>query len=1103
MGGEVSITDMGETKTVSTKQAKYEITGNITSIIELYDKDTPIIPKEYPVDIQLIWDNTNIELNLVSELGTQEFSNTCSPKNRYFVESEDDLEEGEYKVFINHEGEVDENDLPINLNLSIKTPQNAYEMKLTIPTADLLNLGHVVDVKISTSSGNSNFEINANPEVNRDGLQLIENKYIVQGGGEEGDRNWATSGPGSGSSGGGSTGCYVSDKLTYEEGQKLCFRENNNSDGGVQTDTNNTDTSSPFIFDIKSTLNVAEMGPLGDANYTLIDIEMATVLYESTTTLGSSLGTTGIILLPKEVLNTLVDDKYYMIKIMGGIDVDRDDNGILDEVTTQKKGDLHGLYRGQTLKTDYFKVNILTEVAYQVLKDILISETNTSVLESHLNAIAKKLLLDTSTEVSYVDLTKWTPRFDKKLLRKQYTRNYEPVAQKIYNAEDIYNEAYEIVYRPALLDYSLSYVENSPLEEFSQTIDSGLDNKDVVYTLSGEGSELFEISQSGVISLVSDAVLDYELKQTYILSLHASSNGFTAVSSFILKVQNTLDNPELENFIGTIKESAVSGTVVGTLKYKEGTSPISSFSISGEGSENFEIDENGMIRVSGIATLDYETINSFTFNVNAVNDAGKSLTKVVSIELIDVVDTPVLENLTVSIDENTSLGSVVGHIQIKENGGSDITEITLHNEGSYNFSVSKDGEIRLRKGAQLDFETVASYIFRVIATNIDKEKSVEAELVININDIREPPAFSDATFSINEHSLGGIQLGELSMIDSVYCPITRIDLENVYPMGSEFTSHFLVNNQGQVSVALGSVIDYERIVRNSGYYRYKVNVQATCGATSSNLDIYINDLNENAKIGIGTLKGAYVLIYAIEQNGTINPNYDFYERSNNIGLFNNHKYELEAEKYYLFEGSWGRELDADYDGVLEDNYTGSAEKLRAIVKGKWLNDIEMLKVSPLSEMIVRKIEHQVEGFSPASLDARLLDAARSIVKSDIDGSSSIDVYDSLVYHAKDSTDPYVFVENLSKSKVISDLELSLDIGELNIISIHGGSLSSMELFGEGSEYFNLSQQGVITAKESLISREEQKYSFFLRAIDSNGLESISIVKIRMAKFQDA
>jgi len=1082
--------------------ASYEIENFPEYAINHYNQNRSDLPKEHPVDIQLSSDNANIDLKLVSELGTQEFSKTCSQKNRYFVESEDELEEGVYRVFINHEGAVQKKDLPLNINLSIKTPQNAYQMKLKIFTADLLNLGHVVDITIS--SNDESFEINANPDLDRTGLQLIENKYVYtyQGGEDSsGSRNWGTADTGTGSSGG-NLGCYVSDKLTYEEGQKLCFGENNNSDGGVYTgtgiglDNNDSETSSSLVFDVKSTINVSEMGPIGGANYSLSDTVDGIVLYEGKTTFGSSLGSTGIILLPRDVLNTLVDERYYLVKIVGGVDVDRNDDGILDAVATQKKGTLHGLYSGKTLKTDYFKVNILTEVAYQVTKAMLTSETNSSVIESHLNEVAKKLLLPTAKEISYINLVKWMPRIDKKLLKKQYTSNYEPIAVKIYNGEDIYDEAYKLVYEHILLNYSLTYLENSPLDTFSQTLDIGVDNKDVVYALSGEGSELFEISESGVITLVSDVILDYEIKKTYNLSLIATANGFTASSSFIFNIKNILDNPELEDFNTSIKESTARGTVVGTVKYKEGTSPISSFSIFGEGSENFEIDINGTIRVSAIANLDYESVNSFTFNVNAVNDAGTSLTKVVSIKLLDIEDTPVLLSSTISIDENTPVGTVVGYIKIKSDGGSDISKITLKDESSYYFSVSKNGEITLSKYAVLDFETTSSYRLRAVALNLDNEQSVDVTIVININDVREAPIFSDATFSIDENILGGTVLGKLSLIDSLDCPITSIDLESEYLTRYGLKNNFMVNNEGIVSVSLGAVVDYER----NSYYIYDVNVLATCGTRSSSLEIYINDLDEDAKIGIGTQSGARVTIYAVEQNGTLSPSYNVYKSSSEIGIFDNHKYTLEAEKYYLYEGARGRELDINYDGVLEDNFSASAGILRAIVKGKWLYDIEMLKVSPLSEMVVRKIEHQAQRFTTASLDARLLEAAQSIVKSDIDGSGSIDVYDSLVYDAKDVLDSYLFVDNLFVTKVISDLEVSSYIGELKIISIHGGTLSSMELFGEGSEYFSLDKEGKITAKDSLSSQKEQTYSFFLKAVDSNGVESVSKVQIRMDKY---
>ena len=192
----------------------------------------------------------------------------------------------------------------------------------------------------------------------------------------------------------------------------------------------------------------------------------------------------------------------------------------------------------------------------------------------------------------------------------------------------------------------------------------------------------------------------------------------------------------------------------------------------------------------------------------------------------------------------------------------------------------------------------------------------------------------------------------------------------------------------------------------------------------------------------------------------------------------------------------------DYDGVLEYwsdgvNFNG---KLRAIVKGEWVKDIPRIKVSPVSELIVDYIENQIDAFDTSSLENRLLTGTQQIVKTDIDGDGEIGIYDSLLYNAKDIYDPYIVLSDFNALLNLNG-DLTGEIGQIQIITIQGGSVTSLELIGTDSELFVVDLNGILSIKESL-PNTQRNYLFTLKAIDINGNQSSSNISIMVMNYSD-
>ena len=99
----------------------------------------------------------------------------------------------------------------------------------------------------------------------------------------------------------------------------------------------------------------------------------------------------------------------------------------------------------------------------------------------------------------------------------------------------------------------------------------------------------------------------------------------------------------LESFEGEVKENSGSGVFVGQMTVtniaESGTIAIL---LSGNGSEDFSIDIDGIITVASGANLDFETMDSYSLVATAIDGTGNNISATtVIIAVTDVTNEPV------------------------------------------------------------------------------------------------------------------------------------------------------------------------------------------------------------------------------------------------------------------------------------------------------------------------------------------------------------------------------------------------------------------------------------------------------------------------------
>ena len=178
-----------------------------------------------------------------------------------------------------------------------------------------------------------------------------------------------------------------------------------------------------------------------------------------------------------------------------------------------------------------YKVNILTELAFQVSKDLLGSNYDQVELNKRLDDIATHVLIDklypdSDVPLGREDIVYWLPNANKNWLIKDYTNDLHPIIEKVHQGAYIMDDAYEYIYGeiPNALNPILAttwyYVdENIKGKRYLGNMTVKAHGVSLIksFQLSGDGAEKFSINQDGEIFLETDVSLNFEKKSYYVV----------------------------------------------------------------------------------------------------------------------------------------------------------------------------------------------------------------------------------------------------------------------------------------------------------------------------------------------------------------------------------------------------------------------------------------------------------------------------------------------------------------------------------------------------------------------------------------------------------
>ncbi len=274
-----------------------------------------------------------------------------------------------------------------------------------------------------------------------------------------------------------------------------------------------------------------------------------------------------------------------------------------------------------------------------------------------------------------------------------------------------------------------------------------------------------------------DAVTVREFGQGRIVYFHLASNTaqngalrnaniLQLFTDAVIWAKEGLGNrpPEIEDASFSVEENCELGSLLGTVTASDPDDELLLFRILPGGHDGeFHIDaESGEITVAG--KLDYEGKPSYNLEVEVLDVGSLTATAIVTINLIDVNEAPVIDKADYSISEDTVMPFTLGVLNATDQDAGDTVrfEIVSGNDDSVFTLDPSTGALAVV--AALDFEFVSSYSLTVQAA--DAAGLVDlGSVLVSVENINEAPVIEDAGFVVDENAPIGTLVGQVTYSD--------------------------------------------------------------------------------------------------------------------------------------------------------------------------------------------------------------------------------------------------------------------------------------------------------------------------------------------------
>ncbi|QQL45499.1 cadherin domain-containing protein [Sulfuriroseicoccus oceanibius] len=314
----------------------------------------------------------------------------------------------------------------------------------------------------------------------------------------------------------------------------------------------------------------------------------------------------------------------------------------------------------------------------------------------------------------------------------------------------------------------------------------------------------------------------------------ASGGGWFGLDDVLVDTVGPNSAPQVDDVTLAVAENAEAGAVVGTVAATDADAgDVVSYAITaGDETGAFVIDSSTG-EITTTAALDYEATASYALTVTATDRSGESGAAVVTVNVTNENEAPVVVAGSASVNEDASIGSVVTTVVASDVDADDVLGYAIvdGNAGGAFAIDAASGEITV--AGALDFETLESYTLTVRATDAGG-LSDSAAIALAVVDVNEAPVAQDQSGSVAENAAVG------TAVAAVVASDVDANSELSYEItGGNTGGAFAIDAAGQITTA--SALDFE----STSSYALTVTVTDDGGLTdTAAVAVAVTDVNE-------------------------------------------------------------------------------------------------------------------------------------------------------------------------------------------------------------------------------------------------------------------
>lgn len=286
------------------------------------------------------------------------------------------------------------------------------------------------------------------------------------------------------------------------------------------------------------------------------------------------------------------------------------------------------------------------------------------------------------------------------------------------------------------------------------------ENNVLTYTIvSGNEDNVFALNNNDLI--VNDSsLLDFESNPTIELQIEVSDGLLTSIYAILISLEDANEQPAILDQTFSLNENAVNSFAIGNIVATdpEGTSLELSIT-SGNTSNTFSL--NGKtLEVNDSTLLDYENNSSFELEIQA-SDGILSNSAIITVDIIDINESPMVQEFSFTLDEGSLDGTIVGSINTTDPENNPLTYSIVSGNVDNAFSINNYEEIIVENSSVLKFTTNPEFNLTIKVDDGELNSSSTVKIVLNqitgidkysINDVKIYPNPASTTLYLESSS---------------------------------------------------------------------------------------------------------------------------------------------------------------------------------------------------------------------------------------------------------------------------------------------------------------------------------------------------------------